>query len=251
MVALYAFLRTADDLVDRPDLGIPGRLQSLLQWESALKRTSTEPAEHPIFVALQDTIGKFAIDQQLLQRPLSAFKVDLFKSRYRTYGELLEYCDMSANSIGEMVLRVFGYHESPHWPDILKMSNALCSGLQLINHGQHVFEDRRVNRLYLPLEDMRAAGYNESDWHQGRCSKEFTAVMHIQFERIAKLLHDGTPVFRFVKGSLKWYLRATWWGAFRLLKKLTTHDYMRDASGPKLGYMDRIWIGLHMGRNPA
>lgn len=251
LFAIYAFLRTADDLVDLPGATVDSRLNGLMRWEKMLGESVIAPPEHPVFIALRDTMERFGLDESLLRRPLQAFKVDLFKHRYQTHAELLEYCEFSANPIGEAVLRLFGYGMHRRWDDLLHGSNALCTALQLINHWQDLFEDRRLDRLYLPMDDMERCGYSVADWREGRCPQTFRRVMTIQFDRIHDLLQESKPLVHTITGSLVWYLRATWWAARRLLDKLYGFDYAFGLTGPRLSLTDRLWIGWHLGRNPV
>jgi squalene synthase HpnC len=251
LFAVYAFLRTADDLADLPGASIEIRLRGLMQWEMMLEKSVIHSPEHPVFIALHDTMEKFRLNVSLLRKPLQAFKVDLFKHRYRTHTELLEYCELSANPIGEMVLHLFGYDSHRRWADLLCASNALCTALQLINHWQDLFKDRRLDRLYLPMDDMDQSGYTVEAWHEGQCSSALHDVMAVQFERIHHLLKDSVFLVEITRGSLRWYLRAIGWAARRLLDKLYTFDYSFDHGGPRLSLADRVWIGWHLMRNPA
>ena len=74
--------------------------------------------------------------------------MDQHKTRYATRQELLDYCALSANPVGYMVLAVF----ESRTPERLAASNAVCSGLQILEHLQDVAEDMEAGRVYLPAE---------------------------------------------------------------------------------------------------
>ena len=99
----YAYCRWADDLADEtddPELS----LERLNAWESQLHACYAGHAEHPIFVALQETIEAFSIPRQPFLDLLVAFRRDQQPGRYETMDELLNYCRYSANPVGRLVL---------------------------------------------------------------------------------------------------------------------------------------------------
>jgi squalene synthase HpnC len=85
---------------------------------------------------------------------LDAFRLDVRKNRYADWGELMDYCRLSAMPVGRFVLDVHGEDEAI-WP----ASDALCAALQVINHLQDCGRDYRVlDRIYLPQDVLAAHG---------------------------------------------------------------------------------------------
>ena len=85
---------------------------------------------------------------------LDAFRQDVRKTRYADWGELMDYCRLSAAPVGRFVLEV---HEEDErlWP----ASDGLCSALQIINHLQDCAKDfARLDRVYLPDDILRRHG---------------------------------------------------------------------------------------------
>ena len=78
---------------------------------------------------------------------------------YGTFEELVGYCDLSANPVGELVLHVFGAAT----PDRIALSDRVCTALQLAEHWQDVAEDRTAGRVYLPAEDLARFGVTPDD----------------------------------------------------------------------------------------
>ena len=75
-------------------------------------------------------------------------------SAYETWKQLEDYCELSANPVGELVLRVFGLAT----PARIALSDRVCTALQLVEHLQDVAEDVARGRLYLPAEDLARFG---------------------------------------------------------------------------------------------
>ena len=90
---------------------------------------------------------------------IAANQQDQIVTRYETFDQLLEYCTLSANPVGRIVLLVFGCST----PGREQLSDSICTGLQIAEHLQDVAEDLRAGRVYLPADDLRSHGCTEQD----------------------------------------------------------------------------------------
>jgi squalene synthase HpnC len=137
--SIYAFARAADDFAD--ELNIEGgkekRLVLLKEWGQKLEDCYKGKAYSPIFIALMNTIEKCDIPIEPLENLLKAFSQDVIKNRYNDFDEVLKYCENSANPIGRLVLMVFGVKDD----ELFKLSDNICTALQLINFWQDVSVD--------------------------------------------------------------------------------------------------------------
>ena len=157
LAAIYAFARYADDVADEP--GVEGRLEKLADWRSKLEDCYAGQAEHPVFVALQDSARRFRLSQQNFENLLRAFESDVRVNRHPNFDSLLAYCTCSANPVGRLVLELFD-HRDPH---LFELSDHICTALQLTNFWQDVAVDFARDRVYLPQEDMARFGYTLDD----------------------------------------------------------------------------------------
>src|SRR5471030_2324201 len=88
--AIYAFARSADDLADEGDAAPEQRLADLSAYEAALARIEQGGSGHePMFERLALVIREYELPMKPLYDLLSAFKQDVFVSRYATYDALL------------------------------------------------------------------------------------------------------------------------------------------------------------------
>jgi hydroxysqualene synthase len=151
ILAFYRFARAADDVADHPTLSPDQKLALLDGLEAALcGRGAPDPEAEPLRLALSERGVKprHALDL------LDAFRLDVRKSRYADWAELIDYCRLSAWPVGRFVLDVHDEDETI-WP----ASDALCAALQVINHLQDCAQDyRRLDRVYLPLDTLAAHG---------------------------------------------------------------------------------------------
>jgi phytoene synthase len=222
IAAIYAFARTADDFADEGALDDRERLKRLDDWEAQLDGSS----DHPVFVALRNTIDECALEPQRFRDLISAFKQDVVKKTYADWPELIDYCRRSANPIGRLVLGVAGYRDSR----LAEKSDAVCTALQLVNFWQDVNRDRAKGRDYLPNELVDRFG---------------AAARTEAGRRTRALFNDGRGVADAVKGRLALELRATWLGGVRILERLEAVDF-DPARRPSLGFADFALIGCRM-----
>src|ERR1700723_3373988 len=108
LLALYGFARVVDELGDADARPTADRLAALDWLEAELERTYAGAAHHPLLVRLQGTVRECALPREPFLRLIEANRVDQRVVRYDTWEQLLGYCHLSADPVGELVLGVFG-----------------------------------------------------------------------------------------------------------------------------------------------
>lgn len=154
--AIYAFARIADDISDEiKTLYAERKIELLNNFVSNLEQVCKGlKTTNPIFAALSETISKKRIDTNLFKKLIFAFVWDIERENGKaefqanSYEDLLNYCDNSANPIGELVLTLFGENTKSN----IELSNKICTGLQLINFWQDLSIDLRNKRLFIPKQ---------------------------------------------------------------------------------------------------
>ncbi|MGH2836085.1 MAG: squalene synthase HpnC [Solirubrobacteraceae bacterium] len=159
LLAVYGFARLADELGDDFD----GDRLAALDWlADELDRAYAGRARTPLLVSLQSVLVECELPREPFARLIEANRVDQRVSRYESWEQLRAYCELSANPVGELVLAIFGLRT----PERVRLSNDVCTGLQLAEHLQDVAEDLRNGRIYLPQEDLVRFGCSQ-DWMEG------------------------------------------------------------------------------------
>ena len=113
LLALYGFARFVDNLGDDPldDSGnlrsAEDRLADLDAAEHELDLAIDGTATHDIFVRLGETARRCRIGREDFVKLIDANRLDQSKARYETWSDLMDYCDLSANPVGRIVLDIF------------------------------------------------------------------------------------------------------------------------------------------------
>ena len=207
---VYAFCRWADDLGDEI-AGADASLALLAWWRSQLvscyqmishthnNRQSLDLRLHPVFVALIPTIVEFDLPQQAFEDLIQAFEQDQRVREYQTFGQLLEYCQQSANPVGRLVLHLCRSVS----PQTLAWSDSICTGLQLANFWQDVARDFAMGRVYLPVEDCEQFGYTRAQLERNEYNEHFEQLMQFEVHRARQFLVDGLPLVSHLPGRLQ------------------------------------------------
>jgi phytoene synthase len=244
--ALYAFARIADDFADEPIYeGV--RQEKLDRWEALLHAAYRGEAEGPVFVALGETVRALHIPKELLLELLSAFRQDTVKSRYESWEELLDYCRRSANPVGRLVLLVFEQDD----PELPRLSDAICTGLQLANHWQDAAIDYARDRIYVPEDLMRRHGVGTWDFSHGRVTDGFRGLMAELIGRTRELFEEGRPLCDRVGRELRFEMRLTWLGGMSILDRIEAVGADVFTRRPKHSALDKAALAWRAWRWPS
>lgn len=210
LTALYGFARLTDDLGDEPLPGMPAgasqetitatrlRLLDDLQADVARIYDGGEP-ELAAIRELKRTVHDCDIPRQPFDDLIQANRQDQVVKRYKTYDDLKRYCELSANPVGQVVLYIVGAAT----PERLRLSDSICTALQLVEHWQDVAEDLRNGRIYLPREDLDSFGVTEADLARPAARPNVVALMSFETKRAAELLDEGAPLVGTLRGAAR------------------------------------------------
>lgn len=178
ITAMYAFCREVDDVVDEAtDAGVA---QTKLDWwRGEVERLFSGAPSHPVTQALAPHTQPFGITRERMQQVIDGMQMDLRQNRYLDFANLKTYCHLVAGVVGELSAGIFGNRDEP----TMSYARQLGLALQLVNIIRDVGEDARRGRVYLPLDDLQAAGVKVADVVAGHYSDGFASVMRVQAAR--------------------------------------------------------------------
>jgi squalene synthase HpnC len=187
LMALYGFARLVDWIGDEYD----GDRLAMLDWaQDSIDRAADGGDAEPIFDRAGATIRRHGLPLQPFHDLIEANRRDQQVVRCATFDELVDYCRLSANPVGRMVLGVLGVAA----PDATAWSDDVCTALQVIEHCQDVGEDAAAGRVYLPADDLARHGVGDGDLVAATASPGLRATVLDQTARARRLLASGPPL---------------------------------------------------------
>lgn len=185
-IALYAFCRVADDLVD--NCAAEGRSvqQSLVQLKERLDAVyAGQPQAFVEDRALAAVVHQYHLPRPLLDALLEGFAWDAEARTYETLEDVQAYGARVAGSVGAMMCWLMGVRSA----DALARACELGVAMQLTNIARDVGEDARNARLYLPRQWLRESGVDVELWLQGPVATPAVKAV------IERLLHEADHLY--------------------------------------------------------
>jgi squalene synthase HpnC len=203
LMAVYGFARTTDDIGDRapPEqrMGLLDELEADLRRLYASQGGAGAGARTRVVLTLAPAVTDCGIPIQPFLDLIQANRQDQVITRYRTFADLLDYCRLSANPVGRIVLHVFDSFSERQ----AELSDSICTALQLAEHWQDVAEDLRAGRIYLPAQDMEEHGCTEEDLSQASAPPQVRALIAAQTGRATVMLEAGAPLIATLHGAAR------------------------------------------------
>jgi squalene synthase HpnC len=192
--------------------------------------------EHPLLARLQPTVAACSLPIEPFRRLVEANRRDQVVHRYENIEDLVGYCALSANPVGELVLGVFGAAT----PVRVRLSDAVCTGLQLVEHWQDVAEDYRRGRIYVPVADRERFGVAEEDLGAAVATPAFRRLMQFEVWRARRFLDDGAPLVRTLRARPAFAVAAFVAGGRAALAAIERAGYDVLSRDPRPGGMLRV-----------
>jgi squalene synthase HpnC len=247
---IYSFARQADDFADEGELSTQQRLALLNDFrdELDLLHAYIKP-KTAFFCSLGAMIKARKLPYQPFYDLLDAFSQDVSKTRYTNYDEVLDYCSRSANPIGRLMLHIYAQSSASN----IKLSDNICSALQIINFLQDIAIDFKKNddkqRIYMSQEEMANFAITE---HQIKAYVEGSKIidenwqqfMLFNLNRVKHLLYAGKPLGRILTGRIGFEMRLIIAGGERIIHKINAVNGDVFRNRPTLQHTDWLIIFL-------
>jgi squalene synthase HpnC len=233
LMGIYGFARLVDDAGDEAR----GDRRALLDWiEHDVGRMFDGEAIHPLLRRLAPSVRAFDLPREPFERLIAANRQDQEVRRYETYDELAAYCDLSANPVGELVLHVFRAASRER----VRLSDAVCTALQLAEHWQDVGEDFRRGRIYVPIEDLARFGVGEQDLAHATPSPGLRRLLDFEVARARALLRVGVALVSGLSGTARIAVAGYVGGGLAALDAIEASGFDVLRSSPKATRMARV-----------
>lgn len=190
--AVYAFCRLVDDAVD--EATSPDEAGTALsQWRQEVSDVYQGTAKHPVGQALEPVVRRFQIPREHFDAIMDGCEADILPKQYQTFAELKDYCYRVASCVGLIALHLFEAEL-----DEQTQSAAIDLGIavQLTNILRDIASDLKLDRVYLPLEDLTRFGLTSRELipHNGS-SQKIGQLLHYEIGRAKNYYHDAWAAF--------------------------------------------------------
>ncbi|MDX5363090.1 MAG: presqualene diphosphate synthase HpnD [Pseudazoarcus pumilus] len=178
IMALYAFCREVDDVVDETGDADTARAE-LDEWRAEIARVFAGTPQHPVGRALAEVVAEFRLPEELLLEIIDGMEMDLERNRYEDFSQLQLYCYRVASVVGLLSAEIFGHTDRR----TLRYAHDLGLAFQLTNILRDVGDDARRGRIYLPQDELARFGVSEDDILSGRYGPQMGELLAFQAQR--------------------------------------------------------------------
>lgn len=198
--ALYGFARYADEIVDdlASTLSIAEKSALLQSWgDGVLADIRRGTSDDHVGRALVDTVRRFNIPIAHFEAFLHSMTLDLSVTEYQTYDDLMEYVYGSAAVIGLQMVPILGATD----PAAYAAAEKLGIAFQLANFIRDVGEDLERGRIYLPLDELQAAGVTPEMLAAKKLTPEIKSALTFQIARVRRLQAEAAAGIKLLDPS--------------------------------------------------
>jgi phytoene synthase len=176
---IWDFCRAVDDAVDEAtDAAVAAT--EVQKWRAEVARLfGGEDPRTDQGRQLKPVVQQFSLSRQPFDDLVDGVEMDLCRTRYETFEELVEYCRRVASAVGLMCIEVFGCRDSRSRDYAFNLGLAL----QITNIIRDVATDLRKGRVYLPQEDLRRFGVTDADLEAGKVTPAIRDLLAFEAQR--------------------------------------------------------------------
>ena len=255
IMALYAFCRLSDDIVDEAHTSGDAQLArasaaaALDQWADVNRRMHMGNTD-PVVLAWSDTRTRCSIPVHLADELIEGVRMDLTIERYATWNDLWVYCYRVASTVGLMSMYVTGAETMDAVPYAVQLGVAL----QLTNVLRDVGEDAQAGRIYLPQDDLSRFGVSEQQLLDGVVNSQFVELMQFQIERARALYAAAWPGIAMLPADSRMAVAAASTLYSGILNKIEQNGYdvfshrAHLSAGEKVRALPAVWWRLRRKR---
>lgn len=189
--ALYAFVRTADDFVDRVPPDGAGFERFVAQYHAAM---AGQPAGDEVIDGFVELAGRKGFEPAWTESFLDTMRQDLVRHEYADLADTEAYMYGSAEVVGLFMARLLELPDAalPH-------AQRLGKAMQYANFLRDVGEDQALGRTYLPRTVLTQHGLASLDRSEIAAHPErFEALMRSEIARYRLWQSEAEAGYRYL-----------------------------------------------------
>ncbi len=238
--SISAFSLIAEDFARAPQYLENLRPVFLENWESQLLQCTWRKPNNPVFTALKETIEQFNLPVSLFQDLITARKLDLMNQRFSDFDELIQYTYFSSRPFGRLGLRLLGKQD----PELERLSDLLCTGIQLTCFWNTIGADMTLNRVYIPADLMNTHGCSEQDLAAGRTAPGLGSLMKEVVSRTREYLIQGRALCSRLDRPIQFELNRIILSGERILELIEKRRVDEPQTDPYLNWTDHLILTI-------
>ncbi len=189
IMALYAFCREVDDVVDEIHEEHVARMK-LNWWREEIRRLFHDQPQHPVTLALKPQLSNFNLQENYFYDIIDGMQMDLDYNHYQSFKDLSDYCYRAASVVGLLTVEIFGYNNK----QTLRYAHDLGMAFQLTNILRDVREDARRGRIYLPADEMQQFNVSADDLLKNETPENLQKLLKFQADRARQYYHQAVDL---------------------------------------------------------
>jgi phytoene synthase len=209
-------------------------------------------ARHPVLDVFLDTVDQRAIPHAYPAELIEGVRMDLDYTRYASFSQLRGRCQRIGGMVSLMLTHVIGFR-GPALDYMADLGIAIELTTLLRDTAAHL--ERGV--IYLPTEEMDAAGYTEAELRQyvrdnvrGNLTNDaFRSLMRVQTERIAGYYQKAEAALPLLDPRGRFAVKVAYDLYRQTLRHIESSDFdiFRGANVPAV---ERAWIAARSMAGP-
>ena len=221
--ALYGYCRHIDNLTDIPRNRTEKELLRELKFLEDEVHTAFRSGEsqHPIIGPFISVASKYHVQKEHALALIEGVRMDTSITRYETFDDLYLFCYRVAGVVGLMMTPVLGEKN----PEAMKYAEKLGIAMQLTNILRDIREDKEMNRIYLPLEEIRSFGIDVDHFFEEKMSDNFKKLMMYQIERAHQYYDEADRGIKMLDRDAQFAIYSASRIYRGILRKLELRDY--------------------------
>jgi phytoene synthase len=221
--ALYGFCRHIDNLTDIPRDRSEKEIVRELNYLRAEIITAyrTGESEHPIVGPYISVAKKYDIPQKYSLELIKGVQMDTHINRYESFDELYLFAYRVAGVVGLMMTPLLGYKN----PDAMIYAEKLGVAMQLTNILRDICEDKEMDRIYIPQEEIRMFGLDENHFFDEKMSENFKNLMKYQVDRTHQLYDEADKGIKLLDGDAQFAIHSASKIYRGILRKIELQNY--------------------------
>ena len=211
----YAFVRRADDLVDN----VPQNKEEFYWFKEKYEQAKSGKKTGDIVIdSFADLEYRRNFESKWTEAFLNSMEMDLTKKTYDTLEELLNYVYGAAEVMGLYMTNILGINKESY-----PYARFLGRSMQCINAIRDIAEDIKLDRSYIPNEDLKEHGLKNLEYqYVKRHPENFSNLIRTHITRFCYWLETAEKGYHYMPKryliSVKTAMDMYQWTAEQLLK---------------------------------